>query len=197
MTARSRIPLELARSVRVVILDVDGVLTDNGVYIGATETGERVELKRFDIMDGLGIKMLQWAGLRVVLVSGRESPATRLRADELDVEVRQAAAGYKVPLVEEVLDNAEVGWDALAMVADDLADLPVVRRAGFPVAVANAAAELRAEARWVTRSSGGQGAVREFAEELLKARGQWSGLVEAYRRSREEGGNIQDYLEES
>lgn len=194
MSARARIPLELARSVRVVVLDVDGVLTDNGVYIGATESGERVELKRFDIMDGLGIKMLEWAGLRVVLVSGRESTATRLRADELGVEVRQVAAGYKVPLVEEVLAEADAGWDALAMVADDLADLPVMRRAGLPVAVANAAAELRAEARWMTRAGGGRGAVREFAEELLKARGEWSGLVEAYRRSREEGGDIRDYL---
>lgn len=196
MSARARIPLELARSVRVVVIDVDGVLTDNGVYIGATESGERVELKRFDIMDGLGIKMLQWSGLRVVLVSGRESAASRIRADELGVEVRQVAGGYKVPLVAEVLEEADAGWDALAMVADDLADLPVMRRAGLPVAVANAAPELHAEARWTTRSSGGRGAVREFAEELLKARGQWSGLVEAYRRSREEGGEIHDYMEE-
>lgn len=195
MSVPQRIPAELARSVRVTILDVDGVLTDNGVYIGATGSGERVELKRFDIMDGLGIKMLQWAGLRVVLVSGRESPASRLRADELGVELRQVAGGYKLPLVEEVLAEVGAGWDALAIVADDLADLPVMRRAGLPVAVANAAPELHAQARWTTRTSGGRGAVREFAEALLKARGEWPGLVEGYRRSREEGGDIHDYLE--
>lgn len=195
MSPHSPIPSELAHSVRVVVLDVDGVLTDNGVYIGATDGGERVELKRFNIMDGLGIKMLIWAGLHVVLVSGRESAATRLRAEELDVPVRQVSGGYKREAVEAVLEEAGAGWDALAMVADDLADLPVMRRAGFPVAVANAAAELHAHARWTTSVPGGAGAVREFAEALLKARGEWAGLVEAYRRSREEGGDVADYVE--
>lgn len=185
-----------AKSVRVVVLDVDGVLTDNGVYLGAVD-GERVELKRFHIMDGLGIKMLQWAGLRVVLVSGRESPATTLRADELGVESRQVAGGYKVPLVEEVLQESEAGWDELAVLADDLADLPVMMRAGLPVAVANAAPEVRAESAWVTTREGGDGAVREFAEALLGARGEWSALVDAYRRSREGGGEVRDLLEAS
>ena len=191
----SGIPAELATRVQVVVLDVDGVLTDNGVLIGATAGGERVELKRFHIMDGLGIKMLQWAGLRVVLVSGRESPATTVRAQELGVECRQVAGGYKVPLVESILEESGAGWDALAAVADDLADLPVVARAGLPVAVANAAAEVRAEAVWVTRRPGGKGAVRDFAEALLQARGEWAGLVRAYRRSREEGGEVSDHLE--
>lgn len=194
MSGHAGIPVELARAVRVVVLDVDGVLTDNGVYIGATAAGERVELKRFDIMDGLGIKMLQWAGLHVELVSGRESAATTLRAEELDVPVRQVAGGYKVGAVEEVLAAAHADWGALAMVADDLADLPVMQRAGLPVAVANAAPELHAEARWTTSVPGGAGAVREFAEALLQARGEWSRLVEAYRRSREEGGDIEDHL---
>lgn len=195
MSGHPRIPEELARAVRVVVLDVDGVLTDNGVYIGATETGDRVELKRFDIMDGLGIKMLVWAGLHVELVSGRESPATTFRAGELDVPVRQIAGGFKLDAVEAVLESAGAGWEDLAMVADDLADLPVMLRAGFPVAVANAAPELHALARWTTSVPGGKGAVREFAEALLEARGEWAGLVEAYRRSREEGGDIADFLE--
>ena len=190
-------PEALARRVRVVVLDVDGVLTDNGVLIGQTAGGERVEMKRFDIMDGLGIKMLQWAGLRVVLVSGRESPATTLRAGELGVECRQVAGGYKVAVVEAILEEAGAGWDALAMVGDDLADLPVVARAGLAVAVPNAAAEIRAEADWITARRGGDGAVRDFAEALLRARGQWAGLVEAYRRSREQGGDVHDYLEPS
>jgi 3-deoxy-D-manno-octulosonate 8-phosphate phosphatase (KDO 8-P phosphatase) len=189
-----RIPAALARRVRVVILDVDGVLTDNGVYMGATIAGERLELKRFHIMDGLGIKMLQWAGLHVFLVSGRESPATTLRAGELGVECRQVAGGFKVPTVAAILEEVAAEWDELAMVGDDLADLPVMARAGLPVAVPNAAAELRAQARWVTARSGGNGAVRDFAEALLQARGQWVTLVDAYRRSREEGGEVTDYL---
>lgn len=190
------IPTELARRIRVVVLDVDGVFTDNGVYLGATESGERIELKKFDIMDGLGVKMLQWAGLHVVLVSGRESAATTLRAGELEVPCRQVARGYKVEAVEAVLEEAGAGWAELAALADDLADLPVLSRAGLAVAVANGAPEVRAEARWVTARSGGNGAVREFAETLLQARGQWAPLVAAYRRSREEGGEITDYLED-
>jgi 3-deoxy-D-manno-octulosonate 8-phosphate phosphatase (KDO 8-P phosphatase) len=189
-----RLPAARARAVRVVVLDVDGVLTDNGVYLG-TAGDERVELKRFHIMDGLGIKMLQWAGIRVVMVSGRESPATTLRADELGVESRQVAGGYKVPLVEAILEESGAGWDDLAVLADDLADLPVIQRAGLPVAVANAAAEVRARAEWVTDRAGGHGAVREFAEALLEARGEWAGLVAAYVRSRDEGGDVADHLE--
>jgi 3-deoxy-D-manno-octulosonate 8-phosphate phosphatase (KDO 8-P phosphatase) len=187
------IPTSLAERIRVVVFDVDGVLTDNGVYIGATAAGERIELKRFDIQDGLGLKLLQWSGIRVVLVSGRPSPATEMRAAELDVEVRQVAGGYKVPAVDEVLAETGAGWDELAVVGDDLADLPVMRRAGLPIAVTNAVAELRAVARWVTTRPGGAGAVREVAEALLKARGEWGDLVEAYRRSREEGANVDDY----
>ena len=188
------IDAQRAGAVRVVVLDVDGVLTDNGIYLGQTG-GERVELKRFHIMDGLGIKMLQWAGLRVVLVSGRESPATTLRARELGVESRQVGGGYKVGVVEEVLAESDADWDTLAVLADDLADLPILRRAGLPVAVANAAPELRAEAAWVTDRPGGSGAVREFAEMLLGVRGQWAALVEAYVRSRESGGDIHDHLD--
>ncbi len=187
-------PAGRAHTVRVVVLDVDGVLTDNGVYLG-THGGDRVELKKFHIMDGLGIKMLQWAGLRVVLVSGRESPATTLRADELGVENRQVAGGYKVAAVEAILEESGADWDELAVVADDLADLPLMMRAGLPVAVNNAAPEVRAESAWTTSRTGGDGAVREFAEALLTARGQWKSLVDAYRRSREEGGELADYLD--
>ena len=187
------IPAERARAVRVVVLDVDGVLTDNGVYLGA-RGGERIELKRFHIMDGLGIKMLQWAGLRVVLVSGRESPATTLRAEELGVESRQVAKGYKVGVVEEILEESDADWADLAVLADDLADLPLMMRAGLPVAVRNAAPEVRAQGAWVTTRPGGDGAVREFAEALLGARGEWKPLVDAYRRSREEGGEVRDFL---
>lgn len=184
----------LARRIRVVVLDVDGVLTDNGVYLGRSDGGETLELKRFHIMDGLAIRMLVWAGLRVVLVSGRKSAATEVRARELGVECLQEGS-RKMPVVVRILGQEGADWPELAMVADDLADLPVMRRAGLPVAVANAAPEISAEALWRTTRPGGDGAVREFAEALLHARGEWDGLVEAYRRSREEGGDVVDYLE--
>ena len=156
--------------------------------------GERVELKRFHIMDGLGIQMLRWAGLHVSLVSGRASRATALRAEELGVECLQEGS-RKAPVVERILHREGAGWEELAMVADDLADLPVMRKAGLPVAVANAAPEILAQARWTTSRAGGEGAVRDFAEALLGARGEWDRLVEAYRRSREEGGDVPSWLE--
>lgn len=181
----TRIPAELALRIRLVILDVDGVLTDNGVYLGATRDGTPVELKRFDIVDGLGIRMLERAGIPVVLISGRESAATRIRADELDIESHQDPTGYKLAAAREVLEREGIGWEDTAAVCDDLADLPVMGRAGLPVAVANAVAEVKALARWRTRREGGNGAVREFAEALLEARGEWAGLVESYREERE------------
>lgn len=174
-----------ARRVRLVALDVDGVLTDNGVYIGTTAAGERVELKRFDIIDGLGIGMLRRAGIVVALISGRHSEATALRAAELGIECFQARDGRKLPAFRELLERHEISWDEVAFLADDLADLPALRRVGLPVAVANAVAEVRALAHWQTTRPGGSGAVREFAETLLQARGEWAGLVEAYCRSRE------------
>jgi 3-deoxy-D-manno-octulosonate 8-phosphate phosphatase (KDO 8-P phosphatase) len=188
-----RIDPDLARRIRVVVLDVDGVLTDNGVYIGRGSDGNTLELKRFHIMDGLAIRMMGWAGLRVVLVSGRKSAATEIRARELGVEALQEGS-RKMPAVARVLAEEGVDWAQLATVADDLADLPLMRRAGLPVAVANAAPEIRAQALWVTGRAGGDGAVREFAEALLHARGMWDRLVEAYRLSREEGGDVVDHL---
>lgn len=179
---------EAAEAVRLVVLDVDGVLTDNGIYIGETADGTGVELKRFDVPDGLGIKMLVRAGITVVLVSGRESVATRIRAAELDVACYQRAGGHKLDHVREILSEHGLAWEDVAAVADDLADLPVLRRVGFPVAVANAVPEVLAVARWRTSRTGGRGAVREFAEALLKARGQWAALVDDYCRERETAG---------
>ncbi|MGH7482109.1 MAG: KdsC family phosphatase [Longimicrobiales bacterium] len=179
------IPTELARRVRLVILDVDGVLTDAGVYIGATERGEPIEFKRFDIQDGLGVKLLERAGIEVAVVSGRESVATRLRMEELGLNCHEAPAGYKFGGYEQAIERVGCGWDEVAVLGDDLPDLPALRRAGLPVAVANAVAEVRALARWRTRRAGGAGAVREFAEALLDARGERAGVVAAYAAERD------------
>lgn len=179
---------ELARRIRLVVLDVDGVLTDGGVYLGATDAGERVEMKRFDIQDGLGIRMLQEAGLTVSIVTGRESHAVRLRAEELGItECHQDRTAAKLRIVEEMLVRLGLSWDEVAFVGDDLPDLPLLRRVGLPATVANATEDARAESRWCGRRAGGRGAVREFAEALLRARGAWSGAVEAYVADREAG----------
>lgn len=176
----------LARRVRVVALDVDGVLTDGGLYLGATEDGRPVEMKRFEITDGLGVRLLREAGLTVAIVTGRESHAVRLRAAELGIEeCHQDRSAAKLPVVEALLERAGAGWDELCFVGDDLADLPVLRRAGLPVAVANACAEVRSTALWRTTRRGGDGAVRELAEALLGARGEWAERVERYVAGRE------------
>jgi 3-deoxy-D-manno-octulosonate 8-phosphate phosphatase (KDO 8-P phosphatase) len=177
---------ELALRVRLLVLDVDGVLTDGGLYLGATASGEAVELKRFEITDGLGIRLLRDAGVRVVIVTGRESEAVRLRAMELGIdECHQDVTARKLAIVESLLERLGIGWEETAFLGDDLPDVPVLRRVGLPCAVANAVAEVRALATWTGRRGGGGGAVRELAEALLKARGEWVERVEAHLRERE------------
>jgi 3-deoxy-D-manno-octulosonate 8-phosphate phosphatase (KDO 8-P phosphatase) len=168
-----------ARRVQLLGLDVDGVLTDNGVFIGPV-AGERVELKRFDIQDGLGLILLRIAGLPVVWLSGRSSEATTLRASELRVELLQVPGPRKLSAFAEILDRRGIGWADAAFVGDDLADLPVLRKVGLPIAVANAVPEVKAAAAHVTHAAGGHGAVREIVEAILRARGDWGDILNRY-----------------
>ena len=183
-----QLPTPLASAIRLVVLDVDGVLTDGGLYMGCTASGDSVELKRFDSQDGLGIKMLMWGGLSVAVVSGRVSESTALRCRELGIEeCHQDAGAEKLPIVASLIARQGIEWAQVAMVADDLADLPVLRRVGLPVAVANAVGEVRDAASWCASKEGGRGAVREFSEALLRSRGEWDRLVQEYCRARGEG----------
>ena len=170
----------LARRVRLLGLDVDGVLTDNGIYMGPV-AGETVELKRFDIQDGLGQMLLRISEIPVVWLSGRSSAATALRARELRVdELLQVPGPRKLEAFAGVLEARGIAWEEAAFVGDDLADLMVMRRVGLPIAVANAVAEVKAVAMFVTQAPGGHGAVREVIETLLRARGEWPGILEHY-----------------
>jgi 3-deoxy-D-manno-octulosonate 8-phosphate phosphatase (KDO 8-P phosphatase) len=183
---------ELAKKIRLVILDVDGVLTDGGVYMGALPGGESLEMKRFDIQDGLGIRLLQWAGIEVAVVSGRVSEATAIRARELDiVECHQDGGAQKVRAIKGILERQGLEWDQVAMLGDDLPDLAVMRRVGVPAAVANATDEVRRVAVWQGKKKGGQGAVREFCEAILKGRGDWEVQVEAYASARSGEGEVE------
>lgn len=173
------LPVELAERVKLVVLDVDGVLTDCGVYLGVVD-GEVREAKRFDIQDGLGMKLLQRAGLRVIIVSGRYSAATDARASELGIEAFQDDGALKLPSVWKVMAEMDIGWDEVAMVADDIPDVAVLRKAGLKVAVANAVPLVAAMADWRTVREGGHGAVREFCDALLTARGRFQEIVEEY-----------------
>lgn len=169
-----------AHRVRLLGLDVDGVLTDNGVYLGPV-SGQTLELKRFDIQDGLGLMLLRMADIPVVWLSGRSSEATTVRARELRVdELLQVPGPRKLEAFAGVLEARDVPWEDAAFVGDDLADLMVMRRVGLPIAVANAVAEVKAVAAFTTRAAGGHGAVREVVETLLKARGEWSGILDRY-----------------
>ncbi|HYA50682.1 MAG TPA: HAD hydrolase family protein [Streptosporangiaceae bacterium] len=181
-----------ARRIRLLGLDVDGVLTDNAVFLGLVD-GRRVEFKRFDIQDGLGVGIARKAGLEVVLISGRYSQATTLRAAELQIEeLIQEPSARKLPVFADLLRRRGVGWDEVAFVGDDLADLPLLRRVGIPLAVANAVEEVKRVAAYVTRAQGGAGAVREAIEVLLKARGAWEAGVRAYLEERGEYGASSD-----
>jgi len=172
---------QVAGRIRLVILDVDGVLTDGGVYVGARSGQDAIELKRFDIQDGLGVKMLGWAGIEVAIVSGRVSEATVCYAQELGVgECHQDPGAKKLPVVQMLLDDRGLGWEEAAMLGDDLADLPVLERVALPVAVPNAVPEVHSVSCWTTGAPGGRGAVREFARALLTARGEWDKLVREY-----------------
>jgi 3-deoxy-D-manno-octulosonate 8-phosphate phosphatase (KDO 8-P phosphatase) len=171
---------DLAKRIRVVGFDVDGVLTDGGLYIGDAN-GAPVELKRYDIQDGLGIRFLREAGLRVCLVTGRVSESVRIRAHELEIEdVAQDALARKLPAFQRMLERQGVEMEDAAFVGDDFPDMGILRAVGLPVAVANAVPEIKAIARVQLSKQGGRGAVREFAELLLKARGEWEEIVERY-----------------
>ncbi len=182
------IPGDVARRIRCVLLDVDGVLTDGGVYVGETDDGRAVELKRFDIIDNVGVHMLKRAGLTVAIVSGRVSPATRVRAEELGIECVQKAMGFKLEAARELLERHGFDWQEVAFLGDDIPDVAILRRVGLPVVVANASLDARAVAAFQTRSSGGRGAVRELAEVLLRARGEWNRLMEDYLAERDPEG---------
>lgn len=173
----------IATRIKVLILDVDGVLTDNTVILGLVD-GERVELKSFNIQDGLGLAIFRQS-IPVVWMSGRVSEATTLRATELKAdEVLQLRDAAKLPATLELMQRRNLAWEEIAFIGDDLADLPVMRRCGLPIAVANAVAEVKECAAMVTRAEGGKGAVREAVEALLKARGSWNESISRYLRER-------------
>ena len=178
---------DAAKRVRIVGLDVDGVMTDGGLYLGAVG-GRSVELKRYDSQDGVGIRLLHRAGIKIALITGRVSESVRLRAAELQVDdLVQDRRARKLPAMLRVLRKHRLQLADAAFVGDDLPDLGVLRAVGLPVAVGNSAREVRDAARVHLTCSGGRGAVREFAELLLSARGEWNALVDAYVAERNGG----------
>ncbi|MFN2565181.1 MAG: KdsC family phosphatase [Gemmatimonadaceae bacterium] len=170
----------LARSIRIVGIDVDGVLTDGGIYLGAVD-GRALEFKRYDIHDGLGIYFLRQAGLKIAVVTGRVSESVTLRCAELGVdELVQDASVLKLAAFDGILRRLRLRATEAAFIGDDFPDLAVLRTVGLSVAVANAVPEVRDICRVRLARAGGRGAVREFAELLLRARGEWEAVSERY-----------------
>lgn len=175
-----------AHRIKLIGLDVDGVITNDAIYLGLV-AGERVELKQFDIQDGLAMGLARRMGFVVAWVSGRYSEATSLRAAELRIdEVIQDRGARKVPAMTEMLRRRGIGWEEVAFLGDDLADLPVLRRVGLPLAVANGVEEVKRLAVHTTQAKGGSGAVREAVELILKAQGRWDEAVRVYLEDRGE-----------
>jgi len=160
----------------LLILDVDGVLTDGSIIIGPRAT----EFKVFNSLDGHGIRMWRRAGLDVAFLSGRKSPPLEKRARELGVEHVFQNSHQKLPVVKKLLQCLRLAPENVAYVGDDLTDLPPLRYVGFGAAVANAVSELKENAQYVTKQQGGKGAVREVIEHILKKSGKWRRVTQRY-----------------
>jgi 3-deoxy-D-manno-octulosonate 8-phosphate phosphatase (KDO 8-P phosphatase) len=166
-----------AQGVRVAFFDVDGVMTDGGILF--SDEGET--LKRFHILDGLGLKLLQRAGITPVVITGRDSRPLRRRLEALGVQHVHYGTEEKLPAAQASLAALGFDWSQAAAMGDDWPDLPVLRRVAFAVAPPHAHIEVRACARHVTQAAAGQGAAREYCDLLLVASGQYAQLLEAYR----------------
>ncbi len=165
-----------ASHIKLLLMDCDGVLTDGRLWL--LENGD--EQKSFNTQDGLGLHLFHRAGLKSGIITGRNSKAVERRALELGVEFLRQGDPHKINAFEEVLRLAAVQEDEVAFMGDDLVDIPLMRRSELAVAVADAAAETRSAAHYVTRAEGGRGAVREVIEIILKAQGRWNDLVDEY-----------------
>ncbi len=163
-----------AQGIRVVFLDVDGVLTDGGLYF--SESGE--SLKRFNTLDGHGLKLLQRVGITPVVITGRDSKALRLRLAALGIEQAHFGVEDKRPAAQSSLQTLGLDWSQAAAMGDDWPDLSVLTRCALACAPANAQAEVLARAHYVTRLAGGVGAVRELCDLLLVARGRYAQLLQ-------------------
>jgi len=171
----SRLSLQTRlRRVGLFLCDVDGILTDASVFMGPG-----AEWKRFNIRDGLGLRLLQQAGIKVGWISRRPSPATTARAEDLQIDFLVQTKGSKVVAAEDIIRKTGLNWEQVAYLGDDIVDLGMLMRAGLAVSVPDGNAEARKAAHYVTKLAGGQGAVREVVEMILKAQRRWASIVEA------------------
>ncbi len=171
--------LEAAAKVRMLILDVDGVLTDGGIILD--DFGN--EIKKFHVRDGHGIKLVQRAGITVALITGRNSRVVAHRARELGIKEVHQRVFKKAEVYEAMRDRYSLSDEEVAFIGDDVVDIPILVRVGLPVCVADAVVEAKEHAMFVTDAPGGGGAVREVTDLILKARGLWQGIIDGYSKA--------------
>ncbi|MGA2915039.1 MAG: HAD hydrolase family protein [Sedimentisphaerales bacterium] len=164
------------QQIKLLAMDVDGVLTDGNCLIGP----DGMELKSFSLLDGHGIKMWHRAGLKTAIISGRESAATTQRAEEMEINFVYQPFPQKLNCFDRLLADSGLEPKNIAYIGDDVLDIPLIRRAGFAIAVANAVDEVKHYAHYITSRPGGSGAVREVIEYILKNTGKWTDLMERY-----------------
>ncbi len=178
---KSRNIVKRARKIQLLLMDVDGVLTRGQVSLLSQPDGSSLELKEFDAHDGLGLAVAHLMGLRTGIITGRESAALARRAHEMAIEFLYQKRSEKLPAYEDIVQRSKVPEEAIAYVGDDLPDLPVMARVGLAVAVGDAAVEVKRAAHYVASRRGGERALREVVELILKAQGKWN---EAITRAR-------------
>jgi 3-deoxy-D-manno-octulosonate 8-phosphate phosphatase (KDO 8-P phosphatase) len=170
-----------AARIRLLLMDVDGVLTDGYIYLQSLPDGTTAEMKVFHSQDGAGLKLAGLAGLRTGLITGRDSAAVTRRAQEVGMDFVYQSRAEKLSAYDEILRRAGLKDEEVAYVGDDLPDLPVLARVGLGVAVVNAVPEVKNVAHYITTRAGGSGAVREVIELLLQAQGKWARVIRIAR----------------
>lgn len=171
-----------AAKIKLLLMDVDGVLTNGKLFHFPDAGGNMVETKGFDSQDGIALQWMQWKGLKTGVISGRESLGTAERARQVKMNYVYQGHIEKIPILEKILAEAGLRPEQVAYMGDDFTDLVVMRRVGFAIAVANARPEVKREAHYITEATGGNGAVREVIEILLGAQGFWVEILEKYSR---------------
>ena len=169
-----------ARRVELILMDVDGVLTDGRILLITDGRGRVNEVKMFDVQDGVGITFVHRVGLRTGIITGRNSESAAFRAKELGMEIVEQGTWNKLETYEKVRKAVGLEDQQIAFIGDDLQDLPILRRAGFAVGVANARPEVKEVCHLVTECKGGRGAVREALEFILRAQGKWEKIMARY-----------------
>ncbi|MFQ5663825.1 MAG: KdsC family phosphatase [Terriglobia bacterium] len=173
--------LRRAKKIKLLLMDVDGVLTDGGIYLLSEPGGQAREIKVFNALDGAGLRLVQRAGTQTGIITGRQSAAVTCRAQELEMNFLEQDAFEKLPAYHRILRASALRDEQVCYVGDDITDLPLFARVGLAVAVANAHPEAKRGAHYVTRAAGGHGAVREIIDLLLRAQGHYARLLRQFR----------------